>query len=69
MISWRKKKKKKKKNSMAGFHILNITGSVSKSKQKEPFSAVTEDSIMSPTLANSILGIRPGERVDNKWRE
>lgn len=68
MISWRKKNKKKK-NSMAGFHILNITGSVSKSKQKEPFSAVTEDSIMSPTLANSILGIRPGERVDNKWRE
>lgn len=50
---------------MAGFDILNITGSVSKSKQKDPFSEITERSIMSPTLANSILGIRPGERVGN----
>lgn len=39
---------------MVGFDILNITGSVSKSKHKNPFCAVTEDSIMSPTLANSI---------------
>lgn len=55
---------------MAGFDILNITGYVSKSKQKDPFSAVTERSVMSPTLANSTLGIRPGERVGNsKCRE
>lgn len=55
---------------MAGFDILNITGSVSKSKQKDPFSAVTERSVVSPTLANSILGIRPGETVGNsKCRE
>lgn len=59
MISW------EKKNSMVGFDILNITGSVSKSKQKDPFSEVAERSVMSPTLANSILGIRPGERVGN----
>lgn len=55
---------------MAGFDILNITGSVSKSIQKDPFSAVTERSVVSPTLANSILGIRPGEKVGNsKCRE
>lgn len=46
--------KEKKNKSMVGFDILNITGSVSKSKHKNPFCAVTEDSIMSPTLANSI---------------
>lgn len=46
---------------MAAFDSLNITGSVSKSKQKDPFTEVTERSVMSPTLANSILGIRPGE--------
>lgn len=55
---------------MTGFDILNITGSVRKSKQKDLFSAVTERSIMSPTLANSILGIRPGEGTGNsKCRE
>ena len=55
---------------MAGFDILNITGYVSKSKQKDPFSAVTECSVLSPALADSILGIRPGERVGNsKCRE
>lgn len=55
---------------MTGFDILNITGSVRKSKQKDLFSAVTERSIMSPTLANSILGMRPGEGAGNsKCRE
>lgn len=44
---------------------FQITGSESKSKQKDPFSEVTKHSIISPTLANSILGIRPGERVGN----
>ncbi|KAL2304842.1 hypothetical protein Nmel_006797 [Mimus melanotis] len=45
-------------------------GSVSKSVQKDPFSAVTERSIVSPTLANSILDIRPGETLGNsKCRE
>lgn len=50
---------------MAGFDILNVTGSVSKSKQKDPFSEVIKHSIMSPILANSVVGIRPGERVGN----
>ena len=59
IVSW------EKKNSMAGFDILNITGSVSKSIQKDPFSAVTERGVVSPTLANSVSGIRPGERVGN----
>lgn len=58
---------------MTGFDILNITGSVRKSKQKDLFSAVTERSIMSPTLANSILGTRPGEGAGNskcrEWRK
>lgn len=56
-----------KKNSLAGSDTLNISGSVSKSKQKDPFSKVTERSVVSPTPANFVLGIQTPSGPEKEW--